>query len=345
MKFKVSSLLSPRFLTSVTLGVSLLASAGTYAAAENVSGVLLVTNKGDRTMSVVDPNTLTQIATVDEEGVTGHELCTSADGKLAFVPIFGNSGVGKPGTDGTLIRVIDIASRKIINTIDYGKGVRPHHPVRCPKTGTIYVTTENENAISIIDPVSQKVTGTITTGQEQSHMLAVSNDGKRGYTANVGPGTVSILDLEGKKLLSVLPVSTHVQRISISNDDKWVFTADQIQPRLAVINTETNKVERWVDLPDYAYGTAPSPDGKTLIVCMPNSKQVGEVDLQTWKLTRTVEVPKSPQAVVIRPDGATAYVSCDAEAKVAAINLKDFKVEKLIEVGKTADGLAWAKGN
>jgi len=343
MKFKARHLPS-RSLLAMTFGLTVL-SVGTSAAfAEKVSGLLLVTNKGDRTMSVVDPNTLTQIATVDEEGITGHELATTADGKLAFVPIFGNSGVGKPGTDGQLIRIIDVASRKIVDTIDYGKGVRPHCPVRCPKTGTMYVTTELENSVSIIDPVTRKVTGSVTTGQEQSHMLAISNDGKFGYTANVGPGTVSVMDLQEKKLVKIIPVAKYVQRISVSNDDKWVFTADQIQPRLAVINSKTLEIEKWVDLPDYAYGTAPTPDGKSLIVCMPNSMQVGEVDLETWKLTRTVKVVKSPQAVIIRPDGKTAYVSCDADAKVAAINLKDFTVEKLIEVGKTADGLAWAKG-
>jgi DNA-binding beta-propeller fold protein YncE len=345
MKFKVPSLLSPRSLMSLFLGMGLLLSAQSRVQAEGVSGFLLVSNKGDQTMSIVDPNTLTQIATVPEEGVTGHELTASGDGKLAFVPIFGNSGVGKPGTDGTLIRVIDIAARKIIHTIDYGKGVRPHCPIRCDKTGNLYVTTELENSISIIDPKTFKITGSITTGQEQSHMLIVSNDGKRGYTANVGPGTVSILDLVEKKLLTVLPVATHVQRIAISNDDKWVFTSDQVQPRVAVISTETNKVEKWIDLPDYGYGAAPTPDGKFLIIAMPNSMQVGEIDLATMKLVRTVKVVKSPQEVLIRPDGVTAYVSCDADAKVAAINLKDFTVEKLIEVGKTADGLAWARGN
>ena len=54
---------------------------------------------------------------------------------------------------------------------------------------------------------------------------ALSHDGKRGYTANVGPGTVSVLDMAGRKTLAVIPVSGEVQRISISADDKLVFTS------------------------------------------------------------------------------------------------------------------------
>ena len=37
----------------------------------------------------------------------------------------------------------------------------------------------------------------------ESHMLAITRDGRRGYTSNVGPGTVSVLDLEAQKFIAV----------------------------------------------------------------------------------------------------------------------------------------------
>src|SRR5665213_1788989 len=114
-------------------------------------GLLLVANKGEHTMGIIDPVEGKQVATVEEDGVTGHELVASADGKRAFVPIYGNSGVGSPGTDGSLIRVIDIAARKIVGTIDFGKGVRPHCAMIGPKNGLLYVSTELENTLSIFD--------------------------------------------------------------------------------------------------------------------------------------------------------------------------------------------------
>lgn len=311
-------------------------------AADPAQGLVLVTNKGDHTLSLIDPGTHQEITAIPEEGVTGHEVAASLDGKLAFVPIFGNSGVGKPGTDGQHIQVIDLAQRKIIHTIDLGKGLRPHHPVVCKKNGTLYVTTENDNSITIIDPKTFQVTGAIPTGQEQSHMLTISNDGKRGYTANVGPGTVSVLDLENKKLLKIIPVSPICQRVAISNDDRWVFTSDQTQPRLAVIDTQTHEIARWIPLSDFGYGAAPTPDGKSLLLTLISGDRLGLIDLEKWELTKTLPLPRSPQAVIIRPDGLTAYVSCDRSAQVAAINLKDWKVEALINVGKIADGLAWA---
>src|ERR1044071_7851172 len=125
---------------ALILGFSMSASA-----AHSSKGFLLVANKGDHTLGIIDTAAGKQIATVDEEGVTGHELVASADGKRAFVPIYGNSGVGKPGTDGSLIRVIDLDSRKIVGTVDLGKGVRPHCALLGPKDGFLYVTTELDN--------------------------------------------------------------------------------------------------------------------------------------------------------------------------------------------------------
>jgi YVTN family beta-propeller protein len=327
-------------LTLLTASLVILTHSLTFA--QEAQGTLLVTNKGDRTLSLIDPATNKQIAVVPEDGVTGHEVAASADGKVAFVPIFGDSGVGKPGTDGQVIRVIDLAKRAIVGTVDFGKGVRPHCPVFCEKTGLLYVTTENENTISIVDPATLKVVGAVPTGQEQSHMLAVSRDGKRGYTSNVGPGSVSVLDLEAKKLIKVIPVAKMAQRISLSVDDKLAFTADQFEPRLAVIDTATNEVKTHIELPDIGYGTAPTPDGKSLVVALININEVAVVDLATMKVTGTVKVPKAPQAILVRPDGAVAYASCDASAKIAAIDLKTMKVAALIDAGKTADGMAWA---
>ncbi len=306
-------------------------------------GILLVANKGDHTLGLIDTVAGKMIATVPEEGVTGHEVVAAPDGQRAFVPIYGNAGVGRPGTDGQLIRVLDLAKREVIGTVDLGKGVRPHCAVIGKKNGLLYVTTELENSVTVIDPQTLKIVGTVPTGQTESHMLAITSDGKRGYTANVASGTVSVLDLEAKKLLTVIPVCKTTQRISLSVDDRWIFTADQNQPRLAVIDTRTNGVRQWIAMPASGYGSAPTPDGRWLVIALPKVNQVGIIDLATMKVAHTLEVPRVPQEVLVRPDGAEAYVSCDASKQIAVIDTKEWKVTRLIDAGPGADGLAWAR--
>src|SRR5215471_4600800 len=193
-----------RIPESILLGISLLWYPMT-APAQTTHGFLLVANKGEQTLSIFDPDSGQQLATVPVGGITGHEVAASPDGKTAWVPIYGNSGVGLPGTDGT--------------------------------------------TITVIDPARSTIVETIPTGAQESHMLAISSDGKRGYTANVGPGTVSAIDLESKKLLTTIPISKITQRIALSPDDRWAFTADQTKPQLAVIDTAENKIKTWIELP------------------------------------------------------------------------------------------------
>ena len=306
-------------------------------------GLLVVANKGEHTMGLIDSDAGRQIATVPETGITGHEVIASPDGRLAYVPIYGNSGVGSPGTDGSTLDVIDIASRKVIHTIDFGHGVRPHCPLFGPKDRMLYVTTELDQAITVIDPQSLKIVGKIPTGAPESHMLAITLDGTRGYTANVGPGTVSALDLTGRKTIAVIPVANHVQRISVSNDGRWVFTSDTEKPRLAVIDAANNKVDHWIDMSSEGYGSAATPDGKWLLVALPGAPGMAVIDLSTMQVATTVKLPPAPQEVIVRPDGQEAYVSCDKSHQVAVVSTSDWKVEKLIDAGKSADGLAWAQ--
>ena len=64
----------------------------------NVGGnrdLLLVVNKGDHTLSVVDPEAGEQISVVQVGGITGHEVAAAPNGRTAWVPIYGDSGVGQ----------------------------------------------------------------------------------------------------------------------------------------------------------------------------------------------------------------------------------------------------------
>jgi DNA-binding beta-propeller fold protein YncE len=305
---------------------------------------LLVTQKGQDSLAIVDPVAGKVIASIPEGGTTGHEVIASPDGRFAYVPIYGNSGVGKPGTDGRKMVVIDIAAQKAVGTLDFGHGVRPHMPTFGPTDGLLYVTTELDQKISLIDPKTLKIVGAIPTGQPESHMLALSHDGRRGYTANVGPGTVSVLDIPARKTLKIIPISANTQRIAVSMDDKWVFTADQTQPRLAAIDTATNTVKTWIPLDGDGYGSAVTPDGRWLVIAIPAKNSVDVIDLQAMKVARAVPVCGNPQEVLVRPDGKAAYVSCMQSNQVAEIDLGTWTVKRLIQTGKATDGLAWASG-
>ena len=135
-------------------------------------GLLVVANQFEHTALLVDPETRREVAKI-VVGVNGHEVAVSKDGRFAYVPIYGNSGVGKPGTDGTSIDVVDIRERKLAYTIDLGKPLRPHEPAIGPD-GQLYVTAELSQSLDAIDPATRKVIAENPTGQPESHMFVIT---------------------------------------------------------------------------------------------------------------------------------------------------------------------------
>src|SRR2546429_8222480 len=104
------------FLTSGVLRVA--------KPAPPAGGLLVVANQKEHTLLLVDPENRRELAKI-VVGVNGHEVMASKDGRFAYVPIYGNSGVGRPGTDGSTIDVIDLQAGKLAPPNGFGKAPRP----------------------------------------------------------------------------------------------------------------------------------------------------------------------------------------------------------------------------
>ena len=209
-------LITSFLLFNLFLGVTQSQTSPSPSATAKSRDLLLVVNQGDQSMSIVDPAAGVQIAKVKTNEVRAHEVTASPDGRLAYLPIYGDSGVGKPGTNGGSVEIVDLDKQAIVGEIPVG-AVRPHW-VKFGPDGMLYVSAELDQAVDVLDPRQQKKVGSIPTGQPESHMVVMSRDGRRAYTANVDAGTVSVLDLETRKTIKVIHVAEVVQRISMSQD-------------------------------------------------------------------------------------------------------------------------------
>jgi YVTN family beta-propeller protein len=316
-----------------------LAAGGNRVPVPPTHGMLVVANQREHTALLIDPETRQELLKVTV-GVNGHEVAVSPDSRFAYVPIYGNSGVGKPGTDGATIDVVDLHERKLAATIDLGKPLRPHRAEFGPD-GLLYVTAELAKAVDVIDPATRKVIAEIPTGAIESHMIVISPDGRRAYTANVAAGSVSVLDLKQRALVTVIPVAKTVQRISISADGKRVFTHDQDSPRIAVIDASTNKVASWISLPATVYSSAPTVDGRKLLAASPSGK-IFVIDLATAKLEESFDIPAALGELLLAPDGKFAFVSCPQAGTIEVLDLPGRQLRQPIKLTQGVDGLAWA---
>ncbi len=164
--------------------------------------LMLVVSKGLPGITLYDAGTQQSICDA-QMGVSPHEAAFSLDGRTAYVPVYGSSGVGQPGTDEHILHFIRTSDCKEIGSLDTGENKRPHG-IAVGHSGTIYLTSEIAQSVLLIDPERHRIIAKIPTGSQYSHMLAVTQDEKKIYVSNVQSKTVSVLDVPDRKLAHVV---------------------------------------------------------------------------------------------------------------------------------------------
>ena len=175
IKYGLTRLIAAGFLWTLV--------AADCAAQSTPARTLLALSKGDHILAIIDPGTLKVIARVPV-GSDPHEVIASADGKTAYVTIYGGGSIHE-------LNVIDLVGQKALPTLDTRPLMGPHGITFVG--GKVWFTAEGTKTVGRYDPASGKFDWVMGTGQNRTHMVYVTLDGKKVYTTNVSSATVSIL--------------------------------------------------------------------------------------------------------------------------------------------------------
>ena len=250
------------------VGVALVAttvSAAAQAPAPTPRYLLMVVSKQQPGMALYDAETDRLHCRSANLGVAPHEGEFSPDGRMAYVPTYGSSAVGQPGTDEHEIHFIRTSDCQTVYTLDTGDYKRPHHVQVGRTSGTIYVTAELKESILVIDPETRQITGTVPTGSNTTHMIALSADERTIVTSNVMGRTLSIVDVPGRRVAKTVPTETSNQRIVISPDQQQ-FVTNLGQARQVAFFRIDGTPDFTVDVDGSPFVSAYSADGRFVYV-------------------------------------------------------------------------------
>ncbi len=290
---------------------------------------LLIGNKGEDTLSVVALASGAELARLPT-GKMPHEIAVSPDGKQAAVVAYG----------GTTIDIFDVARRTKVKTIDLSPNRRPHGLVWL-SDGQLVATTEASQSVAVVAP-----DGTVTsiaTGQQGSHMIVVASDNRTAYVANIGSGTVSVLDLRDAKKLRDLAVGGKPEGLALTRGGRELWVGDLDAPRVSVWNSATGEKVAEQPVDPVAIRVLASPDGKLVATSNIGAGTISLFDAETRARLRTIKVSDGDAArqvtLLFSPDSRRLYAAETGVDKVAEIDVASGEVLRRIAAVKQGDGL------
>lgn len=319
-----------------------------------LADTLLVANKSDDTVDLIDLATGRSMATLDT-GHAPHEIAVSADGGLAVVTNYGDRD--NPGNTLTLI---DVEQARTLRTIDLGEHTRPHGVVFIGDHRAA-VTTEGSGYLLIVDLATGHIVHAVKTEQEVSHMLAATPDGRRVFVANIGSGSVTVIDLiEGAKLADI-ETGEGAEGIAVMPGGQQVWVGNRAADTLTLIDAHTLEILETIRCPGFPIRVAFTPDGQRALVSAARSGEVVVFDTgQREELTRTrLDLSNAPDAsrrlfgdrfgespvpvgLVVSPDGQTAWVAATQADAVVIVDAEQLTVRDLLKAGREPDGMAFS---
>jgi YVTN family beta-propeller protein len=324
-----------RLLARLVAGIAALAAVSVWAHAPSDlrSGFVLVANQQSASASLI--NLEDDTATVIPVGAGPHEAVISPSGRTGIVTIYGPGGA--PGNE---VAVIDISKGVVTKTISLGQYTRPHGANFLPGDETrVAVTSETTQNVVIVNLASGSVEHAIPTAAATSHMVAITADGRRAFTSNIGGGSVSELDLTSRSTVRTIAVAPRVEGIAVTPDGSAVWAGSNTNGTVSIIDTKTGAIAVTLTGLSLPYRLAMSKDGRTAIVCDPQVDKLHVADVQQRKIVWTLDGLGSPRGVNIAPDGRTAFVTLAADETMGVIDLETRTLARKIKVQQSPDGV------
>ncbi|MEJ6950310.1 YVTN family beta-propeller repeat protein [Natronospora cellulosivora (SeqCode)] len=204
-----------------------------------------------------------------------------------------------------------------------------------------YIPNAASGTVSVIDIDAEKLIDTIEIGEEASHGIEITNDGRFLYSGDFQNGLIQIYDLENNSLYKTLEIKSTAHGIDMSPDGKYILVASGSASEVTVIDTETQEIIKVIE---EGIGKSPShidfhPEGKYALLTNLESNDVSIISIPDFEVIKTIPVGEGPNEGRIAPDGKFAYTANWISNSISVIDLSSFELVDEISVGEGTHGV------
>jgi YVTN family beta-propeller protein len=299
--------------------------------------MMLVVQKGDDSVGLYDPAGGTPLARI-AVGTKPHEVALSEDGKLAYVTNYGIDRYTETAEGGRSVAIVDLTARRLADTIDLGRFRRPHGIVR-GRSGRLYVTCDFPPSLLVIDPQERRVVLDVDVGPSLPHMVAVTPDERKAYTANSGSGRVVAIALPDGKVGAQIPIGGVPMGFALTEDGRRLYATNRTGDAIVVIDTRTDAVVGRLEIAGTPTRLQLLPGDGQLLVALTDAGAVAVVDVATLRELRRFPVGRHDEGLGLDPTGRFGYVAAQDDDKVVKFSLRDWTTAVEVKTGRRPGSL------
>ena len=223
-------------------------------------------------------------------------------------------------------------------------------PIVSVSAPAVYVVNGGDHSISVIDPATNSVAGTIVLNdvtfphhiylsRDQCRMLvAVPNmdlSGGHGGGDDMTMGAVFLLETATGKTLAARMLDMMNHNAIFSPDGAEVWTSQMMIPgAILVLDAQTLETKQTIAVGDMPAEVTFSKEGRMAFVANGMSDSVSAIDVTTKAVMTTIPVGKDPVGAWPGVDGVM-YTDCEEGQSVSAIDPASMSVVRSYSLGFT----------
>ncbi len=303
----------------LVLALLVLLASAAWASAQ-ASGIAIVLNSGDASLSLLDMARGTELRRVPVLREP-HHVALSPDGRELLV---GDAGANE-------MLFLDPRTGEIKRRVPMAD---PYHLAFSPNGKWLTVTGLARNQVDVYDAASMTLAKRFPLSSMPSH-VAYAPDSSMAYVTLQGTNRLAAIDLERQVVSWTAEVGATPAGVLWLNGK--LLVANMGSDHFAVVDPSDGRVEARVHTGRGAHQLFLSPDGKTLWVNNRVDGTTVALDAKTYALIRSYRVPGGPDCIDFAADGKL-WITQRFIQKVAVLDPATGAIQSL-SVGRSPHGI------
>jgi YVTN family beta-propeller protein len=155
----------------------------------------------------------------------------------------------------------------------------------------VFTTNIRSGSLSVYDseapPGAQETVIRVGKGPEG---IDISPDNREVWVAHSQDGGISVIDVESKKIVKTLSISTkRSNRLKFTPDGKWVLVSDMDGDEVVVLDSHTRKLIKRIKTGGRPEGIQIAPDSSRAFVALAQEGAVAVIDLKTLEVINKLQ--------------------------------------------------------